>query len=127
MHRFPEIGDVVAGAALDVDQTGVTFGAVADHAIGTEPGKADADRDALTSASSSSTKRSRACSARFAVEQRLAAAEADLRQTRPLAHQNWKRARADLGVGDHAGENIEPAGRAFGIGSGDRSTRCRAA
>jgi hypothetical protein len=31
-------------------------------------------------------------------------------------------------VGDHAGENIESAGRAFGIGGGgDRSTRCRAA
>ena len=115
----------------------MTFGAVAGHAIGTDPGKVDADRDQAF-----------ACVQRaqcFAVEQRIAAAEAVLRQTRPLAHQNWKRARADLDVkramirrgnmieaarlvGDHAGENIEPAGRAFGIGGGgDRSIRCRAA
>jgi hypothetical protein len=60
-------------------------------------------------------------------------AEADLRQARALANQDGKRARADLGiertvvtapdaieaagfVGDHAGENVEPAGRALGIG-----------
>ena len=57
---------------------------------GTEPGEVDADRDQAF-----------ACVQRaqcFAVEQRIAAAEADLRQTRPLAHQNWKRTRADLGV-----------------------------
>ena len=62
-------------------------------------------------------------------------AEADLRQPRALAHQHRKRARADLGiertvvaapdaveaaglVGDHAGEDVEPAGRALGIGGG---------
>jgi hypothetical protein len=82
MHRFPEIGDVVAGAALDVDQTGVTFGAVADHAIGTEPGKVDADRDAFADVSVFVIDQAFACvrrAQRFAVEQRIAAAEADLR------------------------------------------------
>ena len=65
----------------------------------------------------------------------MAAAEADLRQPRALAHQHRKGARADLGikraviagldaveaarlVGDHAGEDVEPAGRAFRIGGG---------
>ena len=65
----------------------------------------------------------------------MAAAEADLRQARALAHQHRKGARADLGieraviagldvveaaglVGDHAGEDVEPAGRAFRIGGG---------
>ena len=43
----------------------------------------------------------------------------------PCVQHHWKRARAL--VGDHAGENIEPAGRAFGIDGGDRSIRCRAA
>ena len=53
----------------------MTFGAVASHAIGTDPGKVDADRDQAF-----------ACVQRaqcFADEQRIAAAEADLRQTRP--------------------------------------------
>jgi len=124
--------------------TAVAFGAVADHAIGTEPGKVDADRDQAFSC----VQRAQC----FAVEQCIAAAEADLRQTRPLAHHNWKRARADLGVkramiprgnmieaarlGYHAGENIESAGRTFGIGGGggvggkrqtfDLALRCRA-
>ena len=65
----------------------------------------------------------------------MAAAETDLRQPRAFAHQHRKGARADLGierpviagldaveaarlVGDHAGEHVEPAGRAFRIGGG---------
>jgi hypothetical protein len=101
---------------------------------GTSPEKVDADRNAFPHVSVFVIDQAFACVQRaqcFAVEQRIAAAEADLRQTRLLAHQNWERARAGLGVkramilrgnmieaarliGDHAGENIEPAGRAFG-------------
>ena len=72
---------------------------------------------------------------RVGVEQRVAVAEADLREPRALAHQDRKRARTDLGVerpviagldaieaaglvGDHAREHVEPAGRAFRIGGG---------
>jgi len=74
-------------------------------------------------------------SQRFGVEQGVVVAEADLRQARALAYQDGKRAWADLGiertvvaapdaieaagfVGDHAGEDVEPAGRALGIGGG---------
>src|SRR6266480_2564098 len=46
-HRLPEIADLVAGAALDVDEAGVAFGAIADHAAGPEPGEIDPDRDAF--------------------------------------------------------------------------------
>ena len=79
---------------------------------------------------------SSACSLgeRRVVEQRAAAAEADLRQPRAGAHQDRKRARADLQkeragvalrhlvegarlVGDDAREDVEPAGRAFRIGA----------
>ena len=69
------------------------------------------------------------------IEQRVAAAETDLRQARALAHQHRKGARRDLGierpviagldaveaarlVGDDAGEHVEPPGRALRIGGG---------
>ena len=72
---------------------------------------------------------------RFGIEQRIAMPEADLREPRALAHQHRKGLRADLGieravvagldaveaaglVGDHPGEHVEPAGRAFRIGGG---------
>ena len=65
----------------------------------------------------------------------MAVAEADLRQPRALAHQHRKGARRYLRieraviagfdaveaaqlVGDHAGEHVEPSGRAFRIGGG---------
>ena len=61
--------------------TAVTFGAVADHAIGTEPGKVDADRDQAFAC----VQRARC----FAVEQRIAAAEAAITRaktsSRPVA------------------------------------------
>ncbi len=64
-----------------------------------------------------------------------AGAKADLRQARALAHHDWERLRADLGiqraliagrnliegrdaVGDNAGEHVEPAGGALGVGRG---------
>ena len=85
--------------------------------------------------------RSRSASA---LEQRMAAAEADLRQPRAFAHQHRKGARANLGierpviagldaveaarlVGDHAGEDVEPAGRALRIGGGGDVVRQRQA
>ena len=72
---------------------------------------------------------------RLGAEQGMAAAETDLRQPRTLAHKHWKSERTDLGIkrpvvagfdtveaahliGDHAGEHVEPAGRAFRIGGG---------
>ncbi len=72
---------------------------------------------------------------RLGAEQRMAMAEADLRQPRALAHQHWEGARADLGIkrpmiagfdaveaaqliGNDASEHVEPAGRAFRIGGG---------
>ena len=68
-------------------------------------------------------------------EQRVAMAEANLRQPRALAHQHRKGARTDLGIkrpvvagfdaveaahliGDDAREHVEPSGRAFRIGGG---------
>ena len=69
------------------------------------------------------------------IEQRVAVAETDLREPRALAHQHREGLRADLGVeraviagldaikpaglvGDHPGEDVEPAGRALRIGGG---------
>src|SRR5262249_39009539 len=46
-HRLPELANVVARAALDVDEAGVAFGAVADEAIGTKAGEVHAHRDAF--------------------------------------------------------------------------------
>ena len=74
----------------------------------------------------------------------MAAAEADLREARALAHQHREGARADLGIerpviarrhlveaarliGDHAREDIEPAGRAFRVGGGGDAGRQREA
>src|SRR6201989_993563 len=135
-HRLPEIADLLTPAALDIDETGVALGAIADHAVGTEPGEIDADRDAfahvgLVVVDQALLRVQRAQALR--VKQRIAAAEADLREAGALAHQHRKRARADLGVeraaiarrdmveaarlvGDHAGEDVEPPGRAFRIG-----------
>ena len=81
---------------------------------------------------------------RFGVERRMAAAEADLRETRALTDQHREGTRADLGIersviarrhlveaarliGDHAREHIEPAGRAFRVGGGGDPGRQREA
>ena len=78
------------------------------------------------------------------VEDGVAGAEAHLDEPRALAQQHRKRLRADLGieraviagadhveaagaVGDHAGEDVEPAGRAFRVGGGDDLRRQREA
>ena len=85
--------DVVAGAALDVDHAGVALGAVADEAVGAEPGEIDADRDALADVGVGVVDQPLARvqrAQRVGVEQRVAAAEADLRQPRALAHQHRK-------------------------------------
>ena len=136
--RLPELGDVVAGAAVDVDQAGVALGAVADEAVRPEAAEIDAHRDALAHVGIVVVDQPLARvqrAQRLGGELRVAVAEADLRQPRALAHQHRKGLRADLGieraviagadaveaaglVGDHAGEHVEPAGRAFRIGGG---------
>ena len=137
-HRLPEIEHRVAGAPLDIDQAGVALGAVADQAVRAEPRQIDADRDAFADVGVVGIHQPLLAvqvAQRLGAEQRMAAAEADLRQPRTLAHQHRKGARTDLGikrpviagldtveaahlVGDHAGEHVEPAGRAFRIGGG---------
>ena len=84
------------------------------------------------------------CAKRSAVEDRVPAPEADLRQPRALAHQHRKCLRADLGVkraviagvdaveaaravGDHAGEHVDASGRAFRIGGRRHVVRQRQA
>ena len=136
LDRLPELGDVVAGAAIDIDQPGVALGAVADEAVRPEPAEIDTHRDALPDIGVvvvdqplGDVQRAQ----RRRAELRIAVAETDLRQPRALAHQHRERLRADLGVeraviagrdaveaaglvGDHAGEHVEPSGRAFRIG-----------
>ena len=113
----------------------MALGAVADQ-LGAGPLEVDADRDAAGELGVVGIDQPLArvqLGERLGIEQRVAAAEADLRQPRALAHQDRERARADLGierpviargdaveaarlVGDHAGEHVEPAGRAFRVG-----------
>ena len=154
--RLPEFGDRVAGAAVDIDHTGVPLGAIADDVALAAP-RVDAaapERSTLTATPSPDHRFGcdrpavRAHAARrssSALERGVAVAQAQLRQPRALAHQNRKRLRTDLGieravvtgldaieaarlVGDHAGEYVEPAGRAFRIGgAGDIRRAKRAA
>ena len=141
--RLPEIGDVVAGAVVDIDQSGVTFGAIADERAKT--GEIDPDCDALADVGVvvvdqpfGRMQRRQRCG----VEHGGAAPKTDLRQARAGAHQHRKRAGADLGVErtsvasanaveaaravrNHAGEDVETAGRAFRIGSRRNVSRKR--
>ena len=102
LDRLPEFADVVAGAALDIDQAGMALGAIADEAVAARaPREIDADRDALAHVGIVVVDQALARvqrAQRVGVEQRIAVAEADLRQPRALAHQHRKRARADLGI-----------------------------
>src|SRR6266700_7114891 len=133
-HRLPELPDLVAGPALDVDHAGVALGAIAD-----EPALArqiDADRDGGADVGVGAVDQALArveLGESYGIEQSLAAAETNLREPRALAHQDRKGARADLGIeraviavldlietaraiGDDPGEDIEPTGRALRIG-----------
>jgi hypothetical protein len=116
----------------------VALGAVADEAVGTQAGKIDAHRDAFAHVGIVVVNQAFARVQRaqcIGIEQRIVVTEADLRQARALANQHRKCTGADLGikrsvvaapdaveaagfVGDHAGEDVEPAGRALGIGGG---------
>ena len=129
MHR-------VTGAPLHIDHAGMALGAIADQAVRAEPRQIDADRDAFADVGVVGIHQPLArmqVAQRLGAEQRMAAAESDLRQPRTLAHEHGKGERADLGikrpvvagldtveaahlVGDHAGEHVEPSGRAFRIG-----------
>ena len=95
-HRLPEIGNVVAGAPLDVDQPGMALGAIADEVAGPKPGQIDSDCDAVARRRHCRHRpAARADAARAGPRHRAAhaAAEADLRQPRALAHQHRKSAR----------------------------------
>ena len=116
----------------------MALGAVADQRERTARGEIDADRNAAVEIGVVGIDQPLVrmqLAERLRVEQRVAVAEADLRQPRALAHQDRKGLRADLGieraviagldaveaarlVGDHAGEDVEPAGRALRVGGG---------
>ena len=145
--RLPEIGDGVAVALLDVDQAGVALGAIADEVVLAEAREIDADRDAVADIGRGVVGEAFLVvqgAQRCGIEQTVAAAKADLRQPRAFAHQHRKCLRADLGVkrtvvagvdaieapravGDHAGEHVDAAGRAFRIGGGGNIGRQRQA
>ena len=138
---------VVAGAPFHVDQPGVALGAIADDArplaAAEITGQIDADRDAFAYVGVVGVDQPLArmqIAQRVGAEQRMAAAETNLRQPRALAHQHRKSARRDLGikrtviagldaveaarlVGDDAGEHVEPPGRTFRIGGGGNLVR----
>ena len=139
-HRLPEVHRVERSRRIDIDQPRKTLGAVADQLFGAEPREIDADRDAP--GDRRLARRHQffprvQCGVARIVEPRLALAKADLAQPRAGAHQHWKSARRDFGkqraaiarldpverprpVRDDAGEHIDAAGRAFGVGrSGD--------
>src|SRR5262249_8474255 len=81
-QRLPKVADVVAGAALDVDDAGVAFGTIADQAIRTKSREVDAHRDAFAHVGVAVVHQALARVQRaqaFAVEQRITVAEADLR------------------------------------------------
>ena len=118
---------------VEVDQPGVRLRPPADRAVGSARSTEKASPSEICA--SPLTSRSRASSARSAavVEPRRAAAEADLVQPHPGPHQHREGARRDLGieragvagldpvelgaaVGDQPGEQVEPPGRALGVG-----------
>src|SRR6185312_3008829 len=154
LDRLPEIEHRIAGAALDVDDAGMTLGAVADDAAGVArarrqqiAGEIDAEDDALADVGLGVVDETLACvqvAQLVGGELRMTVAEADLRQPRAFAHQHREGARRNLGieraaiagldaveaarlVGDDAGEDVEPAGRALRIGGGGDVLRQRQA
>ena len=101
LDRLPELGDVVARAAVDVDQAGVALGAVADEAVVAEAGEIDADRHAVGEVGRGCVDEALALMQRCergAADHRVAMVEPDLREARALAHQHRKGPRADLGI-----------------------------
>ena len=114
----------------------MALGAITDKTARSQTRKIDADRDALTHVGIVGVDEPLTCmqsAQRIRVEQSMAAAEANLRQSRAFTNQNRKSARTDLGiertviagldtveptrfVGNHARKHIEPPGRTFWIG-----------
>jgi hypothetical protein len=145
--RLPEFIDRIAAAAIDIDHAGVALGAIADEAVGVLAGEIDAQRHAVGEIGIVDIDQPLQIMQRVefvGVEDGVAGAKAHLRQPRSLAQQHRKCLRADLGieraviagadhveapraVGDHAGEHVEPPGRAFRIGGGDDFRRQRQA
>ena len=145
--RLPEFIDLVAAAAVDIDHAGVALGAVADEAVGILAGEIDAQRHAVDEIGVVAIDQPLQVMQRIEFvrcKDGIAGAKADLAEPRSLAQQHRKRLRTDLGiertvvtgadhveppraVRDHAGEHIEPPGRAFRIGGGDDLLRQREA
>ena len=137
-YRFPEFIDGIAAAAIDIDHAGVALGAVADKAAGVVAREIDTERDAVGEIGVIDVDQlfQRMQRVEFVgLEDRVAGAETDLREPRALAQQHRKGFWTDLGieravitgadhveaagaVGDHAGENVEPPGRALRVGGG---------
>ena len=136
LHRLPEVEDRITAAPFHIDEPGMALGAIAHEAARAQARQVDADRDALADIGLVGIDQALArmqITQSLRGQQSVAAAEADLRQARSLAHQDRKGARADFGikrpmvagsdavetaclVGDHAREHVEPAGRALRIG-----------
>ncbi len=140
-QRVPELADVVAATHVHVDDAGVAARAISDEPVAA--GEIDRDGDAACDVGTVGIHEPLALVKRqrlVRVEDRPPLAEPDLRQARACAHEDREGSRADLDVerpliagldlvegpgtvGDDAGEDIEPAGRALGIGVGGEVTR----
>src|SRR5215831_6330424 len=144
---LPEFRNVVARPAIHIDDASMALGAVADEPVRTETDEINADWNAVREVRSFGIDEALAPvqrGKRLVSQHRIAAAKPELRQPRPFAHQHREGARADLNVkramvsgidavestglvGDHAGEDVEPASRAFRIGGSRKVGRQRQA
>src|SRR5262245_14800446 len=145
MHRLPELIGVVSCDRIDIDHAGIAAGAIADEALRRNWLEPDAqiepfaDRGLAFDQADIGMNLAQgpvADTARLLAGIELlpdAAAETDLIEARAVAHLDGESPRANLGeersrialldavepilpVGDQAGENVEPPGRAFRIG-----------
>ncbi len=138
-NRLPEVERVVMGDLLDVDQPGVVARLVADDAGAGIAREVDREGDAamahhrLAGGGPDQLVLLLQLAQRRVAAARRAAAHAKLNQPRAGAHQDAEGARRDLGIerplialahpvelrpviGDQAGEDVEPPGRALGVG-----------
>src|SRR5215475_9517223 len=98
--RLPEFRNIIAGAAIHIDDAGMALGAVTDGFIGSEADEIDADRDPVGKVwrfAIDEALTPMQCRQSIIRQNRMTAAKPQLRQTRPFAHQNREGARADLG------------------------------
>ncbi len=137
--RLPEIERIVVRDLLDIDQPGMVARLVADDAGAGIAGEIDGEGDAAMAhhrragIGSDQLVLLLQLAQRGVAAARRAAADAKLDQPRAGPHQDAEGARRDFGierplvarahpvelramVGDQAGEDVEPAGRALGVG-----------